>query len=84
MRGTVMPATAAVAGHCAAAAAMSGARSLLALVLEGVFYAAVAGLWLLVIQWDLLDRWLGGPGKLLPAVLSTPKLTLLGAVHLRS
>ena len=53
--------TAAAAGQCAAAV-VGSARSLLALALEGIFYAAVAGLWLVVIQWDLLDRWLGGPG----------------------
>ena len=29
---------------------------------EGLFYIGVAALWLITIQWDLLDQWLGGPG----------------------
>lgn len=33
-----------------------------ALLCEVLFYSGVAALWLVIIQWDLLDRWLGGPG----------------------
>ena len=43
--------------------------SLLALLREGLFYASVATLWLIIIQWDLLDSWLGGPGEPLPCTL---------------
>ena len=45
-------------GQCAAA----GLPLVAAVMAEGLFYVGVAALWLLIIQWDLLDRLLGGPG----------------------
>ncbi len=47
-----------VQGQCAA----TGLPLVAAVLAEGLFYAGVAALWLLIIQWDLLDRLLGGPG----------------------
>lgn len=52
--------------RCAAVAAAGW--SLLAALREGLFYAGVAALWLAIIQWDLMDYWLGGPGT--PRLLS--------------
>jgi hypothetical protein len=47
------------AGQCATTGQPA---AIAAFAAEGLFYAGVAALWLLVIQWDLLDRLLGGPG----------------------
>ena len=33
-----------------------------AMLCEALFYGGAAVLWMVTIQWDLLDRWLGGPG----------------------
>ncbi len=45
-------------GQCAAI----GLPSVAAVMAEGLFYTGVAALWLMIVQWDLLDRLLGGPG----------------------
>ena len=69
----------ATAGSQCASTAISAAAAVLA---EGLFYAGVAALWLLIVQWDLLDRLLGGPGMedsnhLLLMLLMLPLLVLL-------
>ena len=57
---------AAAAGNCATAgqpsAAFAAITAVAAVAAEGLFYVGVAALWLLIVQWDLLDRLLGGPG----------------------
>ena len=53
---------------------MAAARSSVAAVAaEGLFYLGVAALWLMVIQWDMLDRLLGGRGinLMLPCYIFT-------------
>ena len=51
--------SASAAAQCATAAA---SWSLLVALREAAFYVGVAILWVLVIQWNMIDRWLGSPG----------------------
>ena len=53
---------AAAAGQCVKEGQWSLVTAVAAVLAEGLFYAGVAALWLLIVQWDLLDRILGGPG----------------------
>ena len=54
-----------MAATAASQCAAGGMPAVAAVLTEGLFYAGVAALWLLIVQWDLLDRLLGGPGTVL-------------------